>query len=133
LIVPVLSFQTVCKSISVSEIGVIKIDVEGAELEVLQTLSDHIEKCKPVVIIEILSAYSEENLLRFSRQQSIELLIKRFNYKILRIIEDRKGRLMNVQRIEGFDVHSDPDMCNYILYYQNDENKIKSVFDSLII
>lgn len=132
MVVPVFSFQTVSKSIEFSDFDFIKIDVEGAELEVLQTLTEQIEKRKPIIIIEILSAYSEKNLLRFSRQKSIELLIKRLNYKILRIIEDRKGILTNVQRIEGFDARSNPDMCNYILYHQNDEDRIQFVFGSLI-
>jgi hypothetical protein len=130
LFVPVFTFKTVQNSIELPLFGVIKIDVEGAELEVIQTLSEEIVKSKPIIIIEILSAYSENNILRFERQRLLLELIKKLNYKILRIIEDDKEMFKNIEKIEFFDVHSNPNNCNYILYPSDDEVRINMIFDS---
>ncbi len=49
--------------------------LKESELEVLQTLRPAIIKYKPIILIEILSAYNEKNGLRYERQQLIENLI----------------------------------------------------------
>lgn len=56
LYVPVLSFATIKKTVDIPDFDVVKIDVEGAELEVLQTLAEELKSRKPIIIIEILSA-----------------------------------------------------------------------------
>ena len=132
LIVPVFSFNTVRKTIDIDDIGIIKIDVEGAELEVLTTLSDEIQRSKPIILIEILSAYSIENKLRYDRQNKIEDLLKRLDYKMLRLIENKDATLKAMEKIQSFDVNANPNDCNYIIYHKNDELKIETLFKTYI-
>ena len=132
LYVPVLQFSTVSKSVQLPDFGIIKIDVEGAELDVLETLSDVILATKPIIIIEILSAYSEENTLRFERLKLIDSLIKNIDYKILRIIEENDESLKNILKINTLDIPDDPNNCNYILYHITDEDKIDETFKSYL-
>jgi FkbM family methyltransferase len=130
LLVPVYSFLTIKESIKMPNFDIIKIDVEGAELEVLQTLSEEIVKNKPIILIEILSAYSEKNHLRFERQQHLLKLIKKLEYRIIRINESDEEQLVNVEKIDYFDVNSNPNNCNYILFHINDEISTTKHFDS---
>lgn len=131
LTVPVFSLDTVKKSIEwdPTEYDIIKIDVEGAELEVLQTLSNLINENKPLIIIEILSAYSEKNSLRVERQKGLLELIQNMGYKIIRLSEDKNGQLKSFEKVEHFSHHSNPNDCNYILYHESDGMKLESHLD----
>lgn len=64
-----------------SQIGLIKIDTEGFEVHVLNTLSEIILKWRPVIFFECLT---RENF------EKIKLFFDNFNYTILGIIEDNK-------------------------------------------
>lgn len=44
--------------LSIDDISVIKIDVEGSELEVLQGLIETIDKFSPFILFEVLSLYN---------------------------------------------------------------------------
>ena len=132
LLVPVFSFDTVAQTLENPKFDIIKIDVEGAELEVIKTLQDIIRRDNPFIIVEILSAYSVENKLRFDRQIQIEKLLKSLNYNILRIIENKNSTLKKLEKIAGFDVNVNPNDCNYILYHESDELKIDALFKQYI-
>ena len=128
LTVPVFSFETIKNSIDpdISVYTIIKIDVEGAELEVLQTLSDLINDNKPMIIIEVLSAYSEKNLLRVERQRKISELLNNMGYKIIKLFGDKNGHLKSYETIDHFDHNSNPNDCNYILYHESDTEILES-------
>lgn len=132
ILVPVFSFATIAPTLNNQKFTIIKIDVEGAELEVIQTLYDIIRSNNPFIIVEILSAYSIENKLRFDRQIEIENLLKSLNYKILRIVETKNSTLKKFEKIVGFDVNANPNDCNYILYHESEELKIETLFETFI-
>lgn len=83
--VPVNRFDTVDEKLRIGAISIIKIDVEGAELEVLQGLVDTIKTKRPSVIMEILPCYTNENVTRIKRQEKVEQLFSSLNYTIFRI------------------------------------------------
>jgi hypothetical protein len=93
------------------KVGLIKIDVEGGELEVLRGLKDIILANQPSIIIEILPVYSSENIERLSRQKLLQEFIKNLNYEIFRINESN-GTYFKIIEIE---VHSDLRLSNYLL------------------
>ena len=66
--VPVFRFDHLAKIIGDKPIGIVKIDVEGAELEVVKSLLELIERDWPTLLIEILPVYSEDNAFRKDRQ-----------------------------------------------------------------
>lgn len=66
-------------------LSIIKIDVEGAELQVLKCFANLIEDQRPFVLVEILPVYSAQNIDRLKRQQEIQLMAASLDYKILRI------------------------------------------------
>jgi FkbM family methyltransferase len=95
---PVFNINEVSQIIELNEINLIKIDVEGAELEVLLSCEEIIRKHRPFIIIEILPVYTSENLIRLERQREIEKFIKKIGYKIFMI---KKGVNESFDKLEG--------------------------------
>ena len=99
-------------------VAAIKIDVEGAESEVIEGLKNTIIKHKPIIMCEILPVYDPNNsmgMLRLQRQINIEHVLEELRYKIHRILID--GTLIPKESIE---VHSDLQLTNYIFINEDD-------------
>lgn len=95
--------------------GILKIDVEGAELEVLESLEKIIEITYPFILMEILPVYNTENTYRIERQEKIELILYQFNYIIYRIIKSNQNNTSIVfEKIESIGIHDDLNKCDYI-------------------
>jgi FkbM family methyltransferase len=98
-----------------SDIAVIKIDVEGAELEVLTTLAPLPERARPVVLIEVLPAYSSDNHARIDRQKAIESLLHTIGYAIHRIARSPDGGFARLEQVSQFGIHDDLNLCDYLV------------------
>lgn len=94
--------------------GLVKIDVEGGELEVLRGLSGLLETDRPWLVMEVLPAYSEENLERVARQKAVEDILAGAGYRILRIAKTAAGGLAGVEPIESFGIHGRVDLSDYL-------------------
>jgi FkbM family methyltransferase len=108
IIVPLVSANSVA-SLSQRMVGIVKIDVEGGELEVIETLLNILKRDRPFVICEILPVYNAENTFRLRRQENILALMKQIDYVPLRINLD--GSLANV---ESIGIHKDLALSNYL-------------------
>lgn len=93
-------------------VGIIKIDVEGAELEVIANLQEVIRKDKPIIICEILPVYTSQNEFRLNRQKKLLQIISELDYHIYRIGLD--GSFVKIDTIE---VHDQLDECNYLFLH----------------
>ncbi len=94
------------------EVAIIKIDVEGAELEVLDGLKETLSGSRPFIICEILPVYSLQKpngLFRKERQDRLIGLLKANNYNIYRI---KKGN--NFEHISEIEVHGEMELSDYI-------------------
>jgi len=114
--VPVFDYNQLADTHGLGEMAMIKIDVEGAELEVLNSLKSTISKNRPIVLVEILPAYIKDLTDRVSRQNKIGLLVKEMGYDILRIHKTPSKR--NVERLEKlpeFDIHGNMEYTDYAL------------------
>lgn len=95
-----------------SRVGVVKIDVEGGELEVLQGLHGTLGRTRPACVCEVLPVYdpaTENGRFRLERQQAIEALLRELDYRIVRVHRD--GRL---ETLDAFGVHGDLALTNYV-------------------
>lgn len=114
--VPVLNANTIEGKTNIfKNVGIIKIDVEGAELEVLKSLKDVINKERPFILIEILPIYKSENEFRIKRQNEIESIFNELNYSIYRIEKKNNISFSNLKRIETIEIHSDLELCDYVI------------------
>jgi hypothetical protein len=107
------------------KIGILKIDVEGAEKEVLESFLDRIIIDKPIIQVEILPVYHEENKLRLKRQEAVEEIIRKMNYHIFRIHISKNGRFLHLEEIEKIGIHTSLDLCEYLLVPDSKYEKYK--------
>lgn len=96
--VPVFPFDELNLS-GISDISFIKIDVEGAELEVLTGLKQTLQKYNPVITCEVLDCHSAETNLHELQERASRLveLVKSLNYTIYRI---RPEKGLNFDKID---------------------------------
>lgn len=120
--VPVLEFDQA--GIQDSKISFVKIDVEGAELEVLRGLMFKIKQDRPIILIEVLPVYSRDNELRWTRQKEIENVIEEADYAIFRIIKNNEV-FSKLEPLDDFGIHSDLNKCDYILSPSEKATQIK--------
>jgi FkbM family methyltransferase len=93
-------------------VGVLKIDVEGAELDVIAGCARTITRDQPIIICEVLPVYdptTEAGRLRRSRQQTLSALLAKLGYEIYRA--DGRGEL---EKIAEFVVDSNISRSNYL-------------------
>lgn len=95
-------------------VSVVKIDVEGAELECLMALEQIIQHHKPILIVEILPVYSEDNRIRLERQQAIEALLSSMSYVMYRVAKYRDNSFTKLIKIETIGIHSNLQACDYV-------------------
>ena len=96
-------------------IYIIKIDIEGAELEVLKGVSSFMGTCRPFIVIEILPVYQQSNQSRLYRQTEIETLVEQRNYKILRVKKTAENTFERFELIHTIGIHGDQNLCDYVL------------------
>jgi FkbM family methyltransferase len=113
--VPVFRFASLEMVVGGRTIGIIKIDVEGAEFEVVRSLREVIKRDHPVILIEVLPVYSSENTLRQARQRNLEKMFSEFGYGILRIEKTADNAYSGLRRIEAIGIHSDLSRCDYVV------------------
>lgn len=98
----------------ISNMYILKIDVEGAECDVIFGLIDSIRKHRPYIIIEILPVYSSENKERLDRQNIIESEFNELGYSFYRIVKDCKSKSVEFCKISNIEIHSNLDWCDYL-------------------
>jgi FkbM family methyltransferase len=115
ILVPVFRFETIAKAVTIGKIGLIKIDVEGAELEVIQSLMSVLVADRPIVLLEVLPVYSTENALRLQRQEQLEQLFKTINYSFFRVKKSAEDQFIGLEAIDKIGIHSDLTQCDYLV------------------
>jgi FkbM family methyltransferase len=115
IIIPVTTFEKANSALHIDGVAVIKIDVEGAEPEVLESLQSVINQYRPLLMMEILPCYTSNNDQRIKRQQSIEAILFGLSYKIFRIVKRNLREFVKFESIESIGIHDNLDMCEYVM------------------
>jgi FkbM family methyltransferase len=118
IVVPVISTSSV-DLFNNAVVGIIKIDVEGGELEVIETLASIIRRDHPFVICEILPVYDKSNTFRLRRQQALLKLMKDAQYVIFRI-----GRDGSLKKLENIGIHEIVDDSNYLFAFEQSVDRL---------
>jgi FkbM family methyltransferase len=113
--VPVFRFDGLAKLVGNHTIGLVKIDVEGAENEVIKSLLNLIRRDKPLILVEILPVYQSTNAFRIERQDELERMFAEVGYSILRVQKTSDNKFAGFKRIDKIEVHSDIDLCDYVI------------------
>ena len=94
-------------------IGLIKIDVEGAERDVLYALSEKLSRDRPLIILEILPCFTAEKADRIERQLDVENLFSELGYSLFRIRKD-KGQFSHFEAVSKIGIHGDLELSDYV-------------------
>lgn len=114
--VPAIEGDELVKTVGLENLAVIKIDVEGGELEVLQGLSQTVRRFQPYILCEVLPVFDPSSAvgqLRLQRQQELQGVLAREGYQIFRC-----DHTAAVQQLSEFGVHSDMARTNYVFVPQ---------------
>lgn len=112
--VPTFDISTINTHIDLTNFTLLKIDVEGGEMEVLLSFRNELSKYQPFILMEILPVYKEENKERLNRQNVIEKLLYQLNYSIYRICISN-GKFKGFEKISSIGIHSDLNKCEYFI------------------
>lgn len=74
--IEMISLDTFMENLEISNIDLVKIDVDGIELDILKGSEDLIEKYRPIFIVEI---NGDEKIIEFFNQNSYEILDMELN------------------------------------------------------
>ena len=91
-----------------------KVDVEGAELEVFKGFYDTLMRDKPTLLFEILPSYSLENTFRVERQRELVELLHSVGYRVRRLNIDADGSFKGMIPVDDFGIHGDLSQCEYV-------------------
>lgn len=111
--VPTLKGETIKKTTDFNNMSILKIDVEGAELEVLLSLKELIKENTPLILLEILPIYSKERVDSLNRQKRIEKFMQDLDYSLYRIIKNN-NTLLGLKKIEEIEIHADLNLSDYL-------------------
>lgn len=112
--IPLFDLKNITEAIKLDSFSVLKIDVEGAELEVLNSFSALLKVHQPIILIEILPAYKQDNTFRVERQSKIQSILADAGYTIFRVIKEN-DILLDIQEIPKIGIHSDLNKCEYVM------------------
>jgi FkbM family methyltransferase len=119
------------KELNIDSVSIIKIDVEGAEMEVIEGLVASISKYKPFIICEVLAIDKENNIEQdqINRINLLENILKEKGYLISRIYEDNKLVIL-----KEFDKYSWPENATFdYLFIPPETESLSLIFPNLKI
>ncbi|OIP73269.1 MAG: hypothetical protein AUK48_10280 [Oscillatoriales cyanobacterium CG2_30_44_21] len=124
-------FDNVLPELDINTISLIKIDVEGSELEVLQGMLATVEKFKPPILCEVLFTDKKADLL-FMRDRN-EILVKlldTWDYSIFQIIKNRNGStVVDLKKVTSFSSEywslRNKDFCDYLFIPKEKEEYLQ--------
>ncbi|SDL41277.1 methyltransferase, FkbM family [Salinimicrobium catena] len=99
MLVPVLNLETIAKQYDLSFVSIIKIDVEGSELEVMKSFKNIILREHPFILLEVLAPGN--NLKKKNRQRELEQMIIKLNYDIY-LINKTNESVRNLVQVKKF-------------------------------
>lgn len=112
--------DNILSTINLSGISIVKVDVEGGELEVITGLKETIKKHRPFVFFEVLNNFlrvtgrelDEKTIVfRERRVKVLEDLLRGLDYTIFNIVPEQK--IQEVEKIQPV-VSDDPRIVDYV-------------------
>jgi FkbM family methyltransferase len=110
--VPILGAEFLPDELMERKVGVLKVDVEGGELDVFRAMVAVLEKNKPLIISEVLPVgdpASEVGTFRKERQDALLTIFRDLGYRIIRLHIDGSRELL-----DDIEVHSEIRLSNYL-------------------
>src|SRR3972149_3190938 len=113
--VPTFRFECIAEALKIGDVGIVKIDVEGAELDVVRSLLKVIQRHRPFVLLEVFPVYSSENVFRKDRQAQLEQIFAAAQYTLFQVKKTTAGDYAGLAPLETIGIHSDLDRCDHVM------------------
>ncbi len=118
-LVPSYRFDDVWGKIGINPIGVIKIDVEGNELNVLKGMQNNLMEFRPYIICEVLHAGKTVDITTYAEQKnSLMRFLENSDYVVFKIMINTQNNLSGLEKISSFPIKqwSDESIreCDYL-------------------
>lgn len=110
--VPLYDLKDSASVLPVENIGIIKIDVEGAESLVLKALWRTIEAQRPIIVLEMLPP-GDDTTDRFIQQHSIYTNFRDINYSLCRIVK-KIDNTVTFEVLDRYIPYSEIDLSDYV-------------------
>jgi FkbM family methyltransferase len=107
--VPVFSGDELLRD--VERIALVKIDVEGGEVEVIRGLVETVRRCMPIVFCEVLPVFDENTdngMFRKGRQEQFVATLQGLGYRMFRMLADD-----TIVELTAIETHADLSLTNY--------------------
>lgn len=129
--VMVVSFGAAERTRPIGRIGILKVDVEGGEREVLLALRTRLENDRPAILLEILPSGMPPLEDRLRRQEDVEALLAGLRYRMLRIHD--MGARSHLERMEApIGTHAEQRLANFVVVPAEREAELFPLLDSAI-
>jgi hypothetical protein len=119
-LVPVMAFGGMEEILNLADLGIVKIDVEGGEAEVINSMRFALQKFQPWLIVEILPCYTASNVVRLDRQRKIEEIMRAAGYAMFRILKTPRGSFLSLSELKEIGVHGRLELSDYVFCPQHD-------------
>ncbi|MEM9998098.1 MAG: FkbM family methyltransferase, partial [Bacteroidota bacterium] len=113
-VVPVFTLEAGLAAAGVDRVGVLKVDAEGLEVDILEAAQAFLEAQRPAVLVEILPAYSADHRFRVERQDRLVALLHALAYTLYQVVLHDDNSLRGVRQIDAIEVHADPRRTDYV-------------------
>lgn len=126
--VSLLNGDKALEDLAIDAVSMIKIDVEGSELDVLLGLHGTLTRTRPYIVIEILPIHDiaiPANVLRKEKSDQIVSLMNDIDYRMYRILS---GPPVKLVRIVDIEIHSDLKLCNYFCVPDEQDKQMRDRF-----
>lgn len=114
-LISTLPFAAIEPFVARAGVAFVKIDVEGGEKEVIETLQPMFQSARPPVLMEILPVYKTENTQRLDRQRAIERIFRGLNYQIFRVEKTASDGFAGLRRLAEIGVHGRISWSDYLV------------------
>lgn len=128
--VPCYKFDDVRETLRLENIGLVKIDVEGAELEVIKGMRESIKAFQPVILCEVLFRDpSADPLPHAENNRELMRILGSLDYSILQLVKTPDDRqVVDARKIDAFDTAEFTEenrlFCDYLFVPTGEQERV---------
>jgi FkbM family methyltransferase len=128
--VMVLRYETIRKDLPGGRVSIVKIDVEGAEPEVIISLRSLIEKDRPVLVMEVLPN-KHSNSGESARNAKMLETLRELDYSFYRIMKTPKDAYAGIAPVDDVGNYEDPIYKDHVMVPNEQKAKIEKALTIL--